>query len=87
MLNKIKNAVNKTTGAVTSSITYNTMTSYAYIGKKKVDECKGYVKEHPVAATAKVINGVTTKTNPASIIKHAAIDCAIDAAVNKRKNK
>ena len=86
-MKKLLNPITKVTGAVTSSITYNTMTSYTYIGKKKVNECKGYVKEHPVAATAKVINGVTTKTNPASIIKHAAVDCVIDAAVNKRKNK
>ena len=87
MFNKIKNAVNKTTGAVTSSIAYNTMTCYADMGRKKVNECKSYVKEHPVAATAKVVNGVTTKTNPASIIKHAAVDCMIDGVVNKRKNK
>ena len=86
-MKKLLNPITKVTGAVTSSITYNTMTCYTDMGRKKVNECKSYVKEHPVAATAKVVNGVTTKTNPASIIKHAAVDCMIDGVVNKRKNK
>ena len=96
MFNKLKNAVDKTTRNVKSGIAYNTMTSYVYVGKQKVNECKTagknkvdeykkYAKDHPVAATAKVANVATTKLNPASIIKHAAVDCMIDAVVEKKK--
>ena len=57
MFNKIKNAVNKTTGAVTSSITYNTMTSYTYLGKKAVCNTANNVKNK----TTKTIDNVKTK--------------------------
>jgi hypothetical protein len=56
-MKKLLNPITKVTGAVTSSITYNTMTSYTYIGKKKVCNTANNVKNK----TTKTIDNVKTK--------------------------
>ena len=56
-MKKLLNPITKVTGTVTSSITYNTMTSYTYLGKKAVCNTANNVKNK----TTKTIDNVKTK--------------------------
>ena len=78
MFNKIKNNI-------TSSITYNTMTSYTYVGKKKVEASKNYIKNNPVKSTLKAVNYITTESSIPGIITTAAVDCIIDKVIPTKK--
>lgn len=56
-MKKLLNPITKVAGTVTSSITYNTMTSYAYVGKKAVCNTANNMKNK----TTKTINKLTKK--------------------------
>ena len=53
-MKKLTNPITKVVGNVTSSITYNTMTSYVYVATKPVKNIPNTVKNTTTKATDKV---------------------------------